>query len=102
MRSEIDSSDDGEDEDRDRDDQVLGLVRVADLLDALVQGEQPAHAEQDEGDDERPEVALAPVAEGMLAVGGALGPLAAEQQQCLVAGVGNRVHRLGEQRRPSG
>ena len=46
--------------------EVLDLVRVAQLLDALVEREQPTHAEQHEGDDERPEVALAPVAERVL------------------------------------
>ena len=49
--------------------QVLDLVRVAQLLDALVEGEQATHREQHEGDDERPEVALAPVAERVLGVG---------------------------------
>ena len=85
------------DEDADRDAEVLDLVRMAQLGDALVEGEQAAHREQHEGDDERPEVALAAVAEGVLGVGLALRPLAAEHQQALVAGVGEGVDRLGEQ-----
>ncbi len=89
--------DDGEEQDADGDAEVLDLVRVAHLLDALVEGEQAAHREQHEGDDERPEVALAAVAERVLAVGGLARPLAAEQQQRLVAGVGERVDGLGEQ-----
>ena len=54
---------DGDDEDDEGDAGVLDLVRVAQLLDAFVQREQPTHAEQHEGDDEGPEVALGPVAE---------------------------------------
>ncbi len=88
---------DGEPEDRDGDDEVLRLVRMAHLLDALEQGEQAAHAEQDQGDDECPEVALAAVPEGMLAVGGPLGAAPTEQQKALVAGIGNGVDALGEQ-----
>ena len=88
---------DGEQEDADGDAEVLDLVGVAQLLDALVEGEQPAHREQHEGDDERPEVALAPVAERVVGVGGLGGPLAAEEQEQLVAGVGEGVDRLGEQ-----
>ena len=97
VRSEIGLEHDGEQEDADRDPQALDLVRIAQLGDALVQGEQAAHREQHEGDDERPEVALAPVSEGMLDVGGLAGALASEQQQRLVAGVGKRVDGLGEQ-----
>ena len=62
--------DDGEQQDADGDRQALDLVRVAQLLDALVEGEQAAHREQHEGDDEGPEVALAAVAERMVGVGG--------------------------------
>ena len=91
----------GEQEDADGDAEALDLVRVAQLLDALVEGEQAAHREQHEGDDERPEVALAPVAERVGGVGGLGRPLAAEQQQQLVAGVGEGVAGLGEQARPS-
>ena len=94
--------DDGDEEDADGDRQVLDLVGVAQLGDALVEGEQAAHREQHEGDDEGPEVALPAVAERVLAVGGLAGPLAAEQQQRLVAGVGQRVERLGQQARRAG
>ena len=88
---------DGEHEDADRHAEVLDLVRVAQLGEALVEGEHAAEREQHEGDDERPEVALPAVAEGVLGVRLARRPLAAEHQQALVAGVGERVERLGEQ-----
>ena len=76
--------------------QRLGRLQ---LLDALVEGEHRAEREQQQRDDERVEVAVAPVAERVLGGGGALGPLAAEQQQPLVGRVGDRVHRLREHRR---
>ena len=88
---------DRDQQDPDGDAEALDLVRVAQLRDALVEREQAAHREQHEGDDERPEVALAPVAERVLGVGLAPGPPAAEQQQRLVAGVGERVDGLGQQ-----
>ena len=91
--------DDREDEDADRPVPVLDLVRVLDLLVALVDGEHAADREQDDGDEEGVDVALAAVAEGVLRGRLALGLLAAEQQQALVAGVGERVHALGEHRR---
>ena len=49
-------------------------------------------------DDEGVDVALAAVAERMLGCRRALGSLAAEQQERLVAGVGQRVDRLREHR----
>ena len=64
---------DGDAEDDERDDRALHLVRVDQLLDALVEREQAAEAEQHERDDERPEVALRSVAERMGGVGLALG-----------------------------
>ena len=69
------------------------------LLDAFVQGEQATHAEQHERDHERPEVALATESERVLGVRPLLRLLAAEQQQRLVAGVGEGVGGLGEQAR---
>ena len=57
--------DDGADEDADGPPERLRLVGVAQLLDALVDGEGAAEEEQHQGDDEAPEVALAPVAEGV-------------------------------------
>ena len=77
----------------------LELVRVPDLLDALEDGERPAEAEQHQRHDEGPEVPLAAVAERVRLVGLPPGPVAAEQEQALVAGVGDRVDRLGQHRR---
>ena len=77
----------------------LDLVRVPDLLDALEDGEGAAQAEQHQRHDEGPEVALAAVPEGVGLVGLPPGPVAAEQEQALVAGVGDRVDRLGQHRR---
>ncbi len=70
---------------------------VAHLLDALEEREQPAQAEQDERHDEAPEVALAAVSEGMFGRGLSAGPAAAEQQQALVARVGEGVGGLCQQ-----
>ena len=89
-------------EDHDRDAEALDLVRVAQLLDALVERERAADGEQHDGDDERPEVALASVAEGMEWGRGALRAGTAEDQEELVAGVGDGVDGLGEQRRRAG
>ena len=74
VRSENVSSTMAKSEDADGDAEALDLVRVAQLLDALVEGEQAAHREQHEGDDERPEVALAAVAERVLDVGALRAP----------------------------
>ena len=90
--------DDREDEDADRPVPVLERVRVLDLLVALVDGEHAADREEDDGDEEGVDVALAAVAEGVLRGRLALGLLAAEQQEALVAGVGERVDALGEHR----
>lgn len=91
--------DDREDEDAHRPVPVLDLVRVLDLLVALVDGEHAADREEDDGDQEGVDVALAAVPEGVLRGGLALGLLAADQQQELVSGVGEGVHALGEHRR---
>lgn len=94
-----DLGDDREDQDPDRPVPGLDLVRVLDLLVALVDREHAADREEDDGDEERVDVALAPVAEGVLRSGFALRLLAAEQQESLVARVGERVDALREHRR---
>lgn len=91
--------DDREHEDADRPVPVLDLVRVLDLLVALVEGEHAADREQDDRDEEGVDVTLAAVPEGVLGGRLALGPLAADEKQALVTGVGEGVHRLGEHRR---
>jgi len=73
-------------------------VRVGPLVPRLVQGEEATEAEQHDRHDEGVDVALAAVAEGMLGRRRALGSLAAEQQERLVAGVRQRVDRLREHR----
>ena len=66
--------DDREDEHADRPVPVLDLVRVLDLLVALVDGEHAADREEDDGDEEGVDVALAAVAEGVLRVWPRAGP----------------------------
>ena len=102
VRSENDSSTTRDEEHGDRDPRILELVRIDQLLDALEDREQAADAEQHERDHERPEVAQRAVAERVHLVGGTARPRAAEHQQALVAGVGERVDRLGEHRRRAG
>ena len=93
---------DRHEQDPDRNAEALHLVRIAELLDALVQGEHAAHREQHHRHRERPEVSLSPVAERVLRCCRLAGTLAAEEQQQLVAGVGSRVDRLGQQARRPG
>ena len=67
-----------------------------DLLDALIDGEHRAEGEEHDRHHEGPEEPLASEAELMLFGGVAPRASAAEQQQELVAGVGEGVHSLGE------
>ena len=73
-------------------------VDLVPLVVRLVQREQPADAEQHHGHDEAEDVALAAVAERVLGRHALLRPPAADQQQHLVARVGDGVDRLGEHR----
>lgn len=91
--------DDREDEHAHRPVPVGDLVRVLDLLVALVDREHAADREEDDRDEEGVDVLLAAVAEGVLRGRLALGLLAAEEQQALVPRVGERVHGFGEHRR---
>lgn len=65
-------------------------------MDAVVDRERRAQSEEVHGDQERPQVALASVTERVLGTCGSPRPSQAEQQEQLVAGVGERVRRLGE------
>ncbi|MFT3773920.1 MAG: hypothetical protein QM820_51785 [Minicystis sp.] len=76
-------------------------VRVNRLVDALVHGERAADREEQERHDERPEVPLGRAAERVTAVV-LLREHEAREEQRLVAGVGERVHRLGQRRRAVG
>ncbi len=102
VRSDQPFERDGDAEHAERPDRRLELVRGDQLLDPLVHGEQATEGEQHERDDERPEVALGAEAERVLLRGCLPGTLAAEEQQTLVAGVGDRVDRLGQHRRRAG
>ena len=97
MRNEYASRADRDAEDDEGHDRVLELVRVDQLVDALVQGEHRPEREQHERDDERPEVPLAPEAERMKLRRRLRGAPPAEEEQTLVAGVGDGVDRLGEE-----
>ena len=72
------------------------------LSDPLDDGEGRSQGEQDDGHHEAPEVALPAEAERVRLGGGVLGPAIPQQQQELVAGVGQRVHALGQHRRRTG
>jgi hypothetical protein len=77
-------------------------VGVPQLLYPLAEGEQRPQAEDHEGDHERPEVPLPPIAEGVLDRRRPARPAPAEEQQALVGGVRHRVQRLGEHRGRAG
>jgi hypothetical protein len=87
---------DGTDQDGDGHHRAVDLVRVQQLLDALVQRKQPTEGEQDQRHEEAVDVTVPTVTERVLLGGGTSGPLATEQQQALVAGVDQRVDTFGE------
>jgi hypothetical protein len=66
---------------------------------AFVDGEDRADGEQHDRDHEPVEVPLTAEAERVLLGRRPVGPPAPDQQQHLVAGIGDRVHRLGQHRR---
>ncbi len=61
---------------------------MGELVVALVDREQPAHREQQDGDDEAPEIAELAVAQRMVFVRWALGLLETQVQQYLVPRIG--------------
>ena len=69
---------------------------------ALVHRKRAADEEQQQRDDQRIEIDLAPRAERMQRIGGRLRALQAEQQQQLVAAIGGGMDRLGEHRAGAG
>ena len=72
------------------------------LVHALVDRKHAADAEQQDRHQERPEVQRAAPAQRKLVRGRALGLADAQQQQPLVAAVGQRMHRLGQHRAGAG
>ena len=78
------------------------LGGVEELVYSLEDREGATDAEEHEGDDERPEVALARAAEGEALVGGARRQAHAHEEERLVAGVREGMNRLGEGRRGPG
>ncbi len=71
-----------------RDDGVVGLVRMAQFLVALPQGEHAAQTEEHECDHEGPEIALSSGSERMGARLADLGSAGAEHEQALIPGIG--------------
>ena len=70
--------------------------------DALEEGHSAADGEDQDGDDERPEVELLAVPEGVVGVGRLAAASDAEQQEQAVARVDQRVDPLGEHGRAAG
>ena len=77
-------------------------LRVHDALDAFVARERAADDEQHHGNKERVEVTLSPEAKWVLLCPGTPRPGAAEQQQDLITGVGDRVNGFRQERRGAG
>src|SRR5439155_24885657 len=100
QRERLESDRHGEHDDRDE--RRREVVRVPDLLDALIEREQPARGEQHQGNEETEDVTLAAVAERVLRGGAPARRAGTEEQQTLVAGVHDGVHALGKHRRRSG
>lgn len=71
-------------------------VGVVPLVIGLVECEEATDREEDDGDDEGVDVAVAPVAEGVLFAGLAGGGAATDKQKDLVAGIGHGVDGFGE------
>ena len=80
----------------------LQRQRVEQRAHALPDRQRAADDEHADRGEQRPVVALGAVAERVRLVGGLRGAPQRNHQQHLVAGVGDRVQRLGEQRRRAG
>ncbi len=79
-----------------------GVLNVEDALDALVNRERPAHEEQQQSDDHRPEVHDPMMPERMVVGLWTRCLLHAQQQQQLIGTIGSGVNRLGEHRTGTG
>ena len=87
-----------QDDERDPPPAALDRLRVLELVERLVEGEQTTDGEQHDRDHERPEVALPAVPEGVQRRGLLARATPTKQQQRLVARVGDRVDRLRQHR----
>ena len=94
--------DDGDTEDEEGDPRIREVLGVLELVEALVEREEPAHEEEDDRDDEAVDVSTPAVAKRVLGVRRLLRALVADKEQHLVAGVGHRVDGLRQHRRRSG
>ena len=93
---------DADDEHADGPPPLLERLGMLQFVNALVEGEHAADAEEDHGDEERPEVDGFAVAERIVRRRRSARLSQAEQQKQLVAAVGERVHRLREHRAGAG
>ena len=85
-------------EHRDADPERLQLGRVDERADAVPDRDGAADDEDADGGEQRPVVPLGPVAEGVRGVGRPAAAPDRDVEQHLVAGVGDGVQRLGQQR----
>jgi len=67
---------------------------VLELVEALVEGEEPTDQEEDDRHDEAIDIASAPIAELVVRVRCLLRALVADEEEHLVAGVRDGVDRL--------
>ena len=75
---------------------------MLDLVQALVEGEQASHEEQDDRHDKAVDEPTSSVAEIVMRVSALLRPLVSDQQEHLIARVSNRVDCLREERGRTG
>ena len=75
---------------------------MLELVEALVEREEPTDKEEHDRHDEAVDIAASAVAELVLGIGCLLGPLVAHEEEHLVAGIGDGVDRLREHRRRTG
>ena len=77
-------------------------VWVQNFFDTLVNGEECAEREENNGDNKRPEITLASVTKRMFAVRRHSRSFASKKQQHLISSIGNRVDAFGQQRTRTG
>ncbi len=77
-------------------------MRVQEVGDPLVDRHPAASGEDEDGDDQAPEVQVLAVAEGVVGIRRPAAQAMTEQEQPAVAGIDQRVNRLGEHRGAAG